>query len=151
MIYARNSIIPITFGSGPRSAPLKSDRTRKEKVKKFDLIEDVKENGETQKNELRHEHLDALECAFKPFRGEQSIHYMAFSKMKTGAQPFINGAISTTVYLLKEFKRPKISQTPIHRREHWGLNMLRFIVTDSAPSAQHPKTVENPTEANERV
>ena len=151
MIYARNSIIPITFGAEPRSAPLKSDRNRKEKVKKFDLIEDVKENGETQKNELRHEHLDALKCAFKPFRGEQSIHYMAYLKMKTGAQPFINGAISTTVYLLKEFKRRKISQTPIHRREHWGLNVLRFIVTDSVPSAQHPKTVENPTEANERV
>ena len=151
MIDAKNSIIPIAFGTEPRSAPLKSDKTRKGKVKKFDLIEDVKENGETQKNELRHEHLDALECAFKPFRGEQSIHYMAYLKMKTGAQPFINGAISTTVYLLKEFKRRKISQTPIHRREHWGLNVLRFIVTDSVPSAQHPKTVENPTEANERV
>ena len=145
MIDAKNSIIPIAFGTEPRSATLKSDKTRKGKVKKFDLIEDVKENGETQKNELRHEHLDASECAFKPFRGEQSIHYMAYLKMKTGAQPFINGAISTTVYLLKEFKRPKISQTPIHRREHWGLNVLRFIVTDSVPSAHHPKTVENPT------
>ena len=130
MIYARNSIIPIVLGTKPRWAPLKSDKSRTGKVKKFDLIEDVKENGETQKNELRHEHLDALECAFKPFRDEQSIHYMAYLKMKTGAQPFINGAISTTVYLLKEFKRPKISQTPIQRREHWGLNMLRFIVTD---------------------
>ena len=139
MIDARNSIIPIAFGAEPRSTPLKSDKTRKGKVKKFDLIEDVKENGETQKNELRHEHLDALECAFKPFRGEQSIHYMAYLKMKTGAQPFINGAISTTVYLLKEFKRRKISQTPIHRREHWGLNVLRFIVTHSAPIRSTPE------------
>ena len=139
MIDARNSIIPIAFGAEPRSTPLKSDMPRKGKVKKFDLIEDVKENGETQKNELRHEHLDALECAFKPFRGEQSIHYMAYLKMKTGAQPFINGAISTTVYLLKEFKRPKISQTPIHRREHWGLNVLRFIVTHSAPIRSTPE------------
>ena len=139
MIDARNSIIPIAFGAEPRSTPLKSDKTRKGKVKKFDLIEDVKENGETQKNELRHEHLDALKCAFKPFRGEQSIHYMAYLKMKTGAQPFINGAISTTVYLLKEFKRPKISQTPIHRREHWGLNVLRFIVTHSAPIRSTPE------------
>ena len=43
-----------------------------------------------------------FDCAFKPFRGERSIHYMAHLKMMAAAQPFISGAISKTVNLPKE-------------------------------------------------
>ena len=68
----------------------------------FDSIEDVKEDGETRRSGLSPEHLDVFDCAFKPFRGERSIHYMAHLKMMAAAQPFISGAISKTVNLPKE-------------------------------------------------
>ncbi|MBO60965.1 MAG: ribonucleoside-diphosphate reductase, adenosylcobalamin-dependent [Verrucomicrobiales bacterium] len=71
-------------------------------VEEFDTIEDVKEDGETRKSGLKPDHLDVFDCAFKPFRGERSIHYMAHLKMMAAAQPFISGAISKTVNLPRE-------------------------------------------------
>ncbi len=71
-------------------------------VEEFDSIEDVKEDGETRRSGLKPEHLDVFDCAFKPARGERSIHYMAHLRMMAAAQPFISGAISKTVNLPKE-------------------------------------------------
>ena len=71
-------------------------------IEKFDSIEDVKEDGETHRSGLKPEHLDVFDCAFKPYRGERSIHYMAHLKMMAAAQPFISGAISKTVNLPRE-------------------------------------------------
>ena len=71
-------------------------------IEEFDSIEDVKEDGETRRSGLKPEHLDVFDCAFKPARGERSIHYMAHLKMMAAAQPFISGAISKTVNLPRE-------------------------------------------------
>ena len=71
-------------------------------IEEFDSIEDVKEDGETRRSGLKPEHLDVFDCAFKPFRGERSIHYMAHLKMMAAAQPFISGAISKTVNFPRE-------------------------------------------------
>jgi ribonucleoside-diphosphate reductase alpha chain len=46
---------------------------------------------------LKAEHLDVFDCAFKPFKGERSIHHDGHIKMMAAAQPFISGAISKTV------------------------------------------------------
>ena len=46
---------------------------------------------------LKEEHLDVFDCAFKPFKGERSIHHDGHIKMMAAAQPFISGAISKTV------------------------------------------------------
>ena len=46
---------------------------------------------------MKPEHLGVFDCAFKPFRGQRSIHYLAHLKMMAAAQPFISGAISKTV------------------------------------------------------
>ena len=66
-------------------------------IEKYDTIEDVEENGQTIRSGLKPEHLPVFDCAFKPFRGRRSIHYMAHLKMMAAAQPFISGAISKTV------------------------------------------------------
>jgi ribonucleoside-diphosphate reductase alpha chain len=73
-------------------------------IERFDTIEDVEEtnsDGTTTPvaSGLKPEHLDVFDCAFKPFRGKRSIHYMAHLKMMAAAQPFISGAISKTVNL----------------------------------------------------
>jgi len=47
--------------------------------------------------ELKNEHLDVFDCAFKPKNGQRSIHHMGHIKMMAAAQPFVSGAISKTV------------------------------------------------------
>src|SRR6185295_2319688 len=71
-------------------------------IEKFDTIEDVEENGQPVKSGLKPEHAAVFDCAFKPYRGRRSIHYMAHLKMMAAAQPFISGAISKTVNLPNE-------------------------------------------------
>ncbi len=66
-------------------------------IEKFDTIEDVEEKGQTVTSGLRAEHLPVFDCAFKPYRGKRSIHYLAHLKMMAAAQPFVSGAISKTV------------------------------------------------------
>ncbi len=71
-------------------------------IERFDTIEDVQENGQTVSGGLRPEHLPVFDCAFKPYRGRRSIHYLAHLKMMGAAQPFISGAISKTVNMPNE-------------------------------------------------
>lgn len=71
-------------------------------VEKHDTIEDVEENQKIIRSPVKPEHLSVFDCAFKPFRGKRSIHYMAHLKMMAAAQPFISGAISKTVNLPNE-------------------------------------------------
>ncbi len=46
---------------------------------------------------LKAEHLAVFDCAFKPSKGQRSIHHMGHIKMIGAVQPFISGAISKTV------------------------------------------------------
>jgi ribonucleoside-diphosphate reductase alpha chain len=71
-------------------------------IEKYDTIEDIEDNGATVASGLRLEHLDVFDCAFKPYQGKRSIHYMAHLKMMGATQPFISGAISKTVNLPQE-------------------------------------------------
>ena len=71
-------------------------------IEKFDTIEDVVEGEQTVRSGLRPEHLPVFDCAFRPHRGQRSIHYLAHLKMMAAAQPFISGAISKTVNMPNE-------------------------------------------------
>ena len=71
-------------------------------IEKHDTIEDVEVDGKPFRSPIKQEHLSVFDCAFKPFLGKRSIHYMAHLKMMTAAQPFISGAISKTVNLPNE-------------------------------------------------
>jgi ribonucleoside-diphosphate reductase alpha chain len=66
----------------------------------FDTIEDVVDpGGSVVASGLKREHLPIFDCAFKPFKGERSLNYMAHLRMMAAAQPFLSGAISKTVNL----------------------------------------------------
>ena len=67
---------------------------------------------------LKEEHLPVFDCAFKPARGERSIHYMGHVKMMGATQPFISGAISKTVNVPREATVPEIEQAYV---EAWRL------------------------------
>ncbi|MCP5524673.1 MAG: vitamin B12-dependent ribonucleotide reductase [Verrucomicrobiales bacterium] len=71
-------------------------------IEKFDTIEDVMDGETPIRSGLEPEHLPVFDCAFRPFRGERSIHYVAHLRMMAAAQPFISGAISKTVNLPEE-------------------------------------------------
>jgi ribonucleoside-diphosphate reductase alpha chain len=84
-------------------------------IEKFDTIEDVTLNkddadvkagrakeGDIARSGLKPEHVEVFDCAFKAYRGQRSIHYMAHLSMMAAAQPFISGAISKTVNLPNE-------------------------------------------------
>jgi len=66
----------------------------------FDTIEDVIDSDGTRIfSGLKPKHLPIFDCAFKPFKGERSLNYMAHLRMMAAAQPFLSGAISKTVNL----------------------------------------------------
>jgi ribonucleoside-diphosphate reductase alpha chain len=46
---------------------------------------------------LKDEYLPVFDCAFKPARGQRSIHYLGHLRMMGAVQPFISGAISKTI------------------------------------------------------
>ena len=71
-------------------------------IEKYDTIEDVVDEGKTVPGGLKPEHLSVFDCAFKAYRGQRSIHYLAHLKMMGATQPFISGAISKTVNLPNE-------------------------------------------------
>jgi Ribonucleotide reductase, alpha subunit len=66
-------------------------------IEKYDTIEDIVEEGQVIRSGLEPAHLPVFDCAFKPYRGQRSISYLAHLKMMSAAQPFISGAISKTV------------------------------------------------------
>jgi ribonucleoside-diphosphate reductase alpha chain len=51
---------------------------------------------------LKDEHLAIFDCAFKPARGQRSIHYLGHLRMMGAVQPFISGAISKTINMPTE-------------------------------------------------
>jgi ribonucleoside-diphosphate reductase alpha chain len=59
---------------------------------------------------LKDKDLAVFDCAFKPARGQRSIHYMGHIKMVGAVQPFISGAISKTINVPKDCTADEILQ-----------------------------------------
>ena len=116
-------------------------------VEKFDTIEDVKEDGETRQSGLKPEHLDVFDCAFKPFRGERSIHYMAHLKMMAAAQPFISGAISKTVNLPKECTVEDITDAYV---QAWKLGLKCVAIYRDGSKRSQPLNTAKTGEGTEQ-
>jgi len=102
-------------------------------IGKYDTIEDlthtnedaaVKEGrakaGDLVRSGLKPEHVGVFDCAFRPARGQRSIHYMAHLKMMAAAQPFISGAISKTVNMPHDATVEEIRHTYV---EAWKMGL----------------------------
>src|SRR5215472_10992933 len=86
-------------------------------------IKDILEHVDTQETiehapHLKSAHLGVFDCAFKPLKGERSIHHMGHIKMVGAVQPFLSGAISKTVNVPKEASVEEIEQAYL---EAWRL------------------------------
>ncbi|CAN5594083.1 vitamin B12-dependent ribonucleotide reductase [soil metagenome] len=109
----------------------------------FDTIEDVAvagdavpgrsksettESGEEigyKRSGLKPEHLSIFDCAFRPYKGERSLGYMAHLRMMAAAQPFLSGAISKTVNMPETATVDEIMNTYI---EGWRLGLKAIAI-----------------------
>jgi ribonucleoside-diphosphate reductase alpha chain len=92
----------------------------------FDTIEDVTDtDGSTISSGLKPEHLPIFDCAFKPFKGERSLNYLAHLRMMAAAQPFLSGAISKTVNMPEAATVDDIMNTYV---EGWRLGLKSVAI-----------------------
>ena len=102
----------------------------------FDTIEDVTDaDGSTITSGLNPEHLPIFDCAFKPFKGERSLHYMAHLKMMAAAQPFLSGAISKTVNMPESATVDDIMNSYV---EGWRLGLKSIAIYREASKRSAP-------------
>src|SRR6516225_4559567 len=96
-------------------------------INEHDTIEDVQgaELGTVIKSGLKPEHLAVFDCAFKPFKGQRSLHYMGHLRMMAACQPFLSGAISKTVNLPNSATVDEIMNTYI---EGWKLGLKAIAI-----------------------
>jgi ribonucleoside-diphosphate reductase alpha chain len=92
----------------------------------FDTIEDVADSaGSTISSGLKPEHIAIFDCAFKAYKGERSLGYMAHLRMMAAAQPFLSGAISKTVNMPEAATVDEIMNTYI---EGWRLGLKAIAI-----------------------
>ncbi len=96
-------------------------------INEHDTIEDVvvPESQQVIKSGLNAEHLPVFDCAFKPFKGERSLHYLGHLRMMAACQPFLSGAISKTVNLPSQATVEEIMSTYI---EGWRLGLKAVAI-----------------------
>ena len=127
-------------------------------IEEFDTIEDVTlaaedsgvkngsaKAGETAVSGLNPAHLAVFDCAFKPHRGERSIHYLAHLKMMAAVQPFISGAISKTVNMPSGATPSEIRDTYV---QAWKMGLKCVaIYRDGSKRSQPLNTKKASTDA----
>ena len=74
---------------------------------------------------IRERDMTVFDCAFKPARGQRSIHYMGHIRMMGSVQPFISGAISKTVNVPRDASVEDITQAYI---EAWRLGVKAISI-----------------------
>src|SRR4026208_971202 len=116
----------------------------------FDTIEDaIDSDGSTISSGLMAEHLPIFDCAFKPFKGERSLNYLAHLRMMAAAQPFLSGAISNTVNMPEAATVDDIMNTYV---EGWRLGLKSVAIYREGSKQSAPlntrKTKDMGTVAN---
>lgn len=117
-------------------------------IEKFDTIEDVEEEGQAVASGLKAEHLPVFDCAFKAFRGERSIHYMAHLKMMGAAQPFISGAISKTVNMPNEATTEDIKDAYV---QAWKMGLKCVAIYRDGSKRSQPLNTKMTNDGDKKV
>ncbi|MFM1767919.1 MAG: Vitamin B12-dependent ribonucleotide reductase [Verrucomicrobiota bacterium] len=118
-------------------------------IEAHDTIEDVAgENGAIIASGLRPEHLPVFDCAFKAYKGQRSIHYMAHLKMMGAAQPFISGAISKTVNLPNEATAGDIRDAYV---QAWKMGLKCVAIYRDGSKRSQPLNTKKTNEGAEKT
>ncbi len=106
-----------------------------------DTIEDVAvpESSQIIHSGLKPEHLSIFDCAFKPDKGERSLHYLGHLRMMAAAQPFLSGAISKTVNLPEKASVEDIVNTYV---EGWKLGLKAIAIYRDGSKRSAPLNVK---------
>jgi ribonucleoside-diphosphate reductase alpha chain len=88
---------------------------------------------------LKEEHVSVFDCAFRPAKGERSLHYRAHIRMMAAAQPFLSGAISKTVNLPNSATVEDIMQTYL---EAWKLGLKAVAIYRDGSKRSAPLNVK---------
>ncbi len=94
---------------------------------------------------LKDEHLNVFDCAFRPANGLRSIDYMGHLRMMGAVQPFLSGAISKTVNMPKEVTIEDIMNVYIRA---WKLGVKAVAIYRDGSKRTQPMNVRN-TEAEQ--
>jgi ribonucleoside-diphosphate reductase alpha chain len=86
---------------------------------------------------LREEHLSVFDCAFRPAKGQRSIHYLGHIRMMAAVQPFLSGAISKTVNLPHEATIEDVENAYI---EAWRLGLKAIAIYRDGSKGQQVLT-----------
>jgi ribonucleoside-diphosphate reductase alpha chain len=129
-------------------------------IARYDTIEDVvltaedevvkqgrAQVGDTARSGLKAGHLEVFDCAFKPFRGQRSIHYMAHLGMMAACQPFISGAISKTVNLPNEATTQDIRDAYI---QAWRMGLKCVAIYRDGSKRSQPLNTRKTNEGGDK-
>ncbi|HZN94459.1 MAG TPA: vitamin B12-dependent ribonucleotide reductase [Myxococcales bacterium] len=94
--------------------------------------------------QLKEEHLAVFDCAFKPARGQRSIHWMGHLKMMGACQPFLSGAISKTVNMPNSATVEDIERAYL---EAWKLGVKAIAVYRDGCKRSQPLNTSKKEEA----
>ncbi len=118
-------------------------------IEKYDTIEDVVgEDGAVVASGLKSDHLPVFDCAFKPFRGQRSIHYKAHLSMMGAAQPFISGAISKTVNMPNEATAQEIRSAYV---DAWRMGLKCVAIYRDGSKRSQPLNTKKTSEGGDKV
>ncbi len=130
-------------------------------IERYDTIEDVvlsaddaavkdgrAKAGDTAASGLKPGHIDVFDCAFKPFRGQRSIHYMAHLGMMAAAQPFISGAISKTVNLPNEATTKDIRDAYV---QAWRMGLKCVAIYRDGSKRSQPLNTKKTSEGGDKA
>ncbi len=92
---------------------------------------------------LRDEHLAVFDCAFRPAKGQRSIHYMGHVRMIAAVQPFISGAISKTVNMPNEVTPDDIAEVYM---EGWRLGLKAIAIYRDGSKRTQPLSTRQSSE-----
>jgi|KBSMisStaDraftv2_1062788.scaffolds.fasta_scaffold01573_5 ribonucleoside-diphosphate reductase alpha chain len=97
---------------------------------------------------LKSEHLPVFDCAFKPAKGERSIHYLGHLRMMGATQPFLSGAISKTVNLPNAATVQDIEEAYL---EAWKLGLKAVAVYRDGCKRSQPLNTSKKKDEAEKV
>ncbi len=124
-------------------------------IEKFDTIEDIEDNSDASRaggqkipGGLKPEHLPVFDCAFKPYRGKRSIHYLAHLKMMAATQPFISGAISKTVNMPNESTVEEIRDTYV---QAWKMGLKCVAIYRDGSKRSQPLNTRKTNEGGDKT
>lgn len=109
-----------------RTVPEALSRLGYDAMKTQDILDYVDKNDTIEgAPHLKDEHLPVFDCAFKPAKGQRSIHYMGHIRMMAAVQPFLSGAISKTVNMPKEAAVEDVEKVYV---EGWKLGLKAIAI-----------------------